>query len=96
MYYTLCLLYSYILILLYHSNTEAVLFACLSSGWTNKPCRLLGSKVGNSIKCLSQGYSDTLLHTGLGTHLFVKAPRPGDSEVIFSVFESSCHLLLPV
>jgi len=26
---------------------------------------------------------------GLGTHLFVKVPRPGDSEVTFSVFESS-------
>jgi len=24
----------------------------------------------------------------LGTHLFVKVPRPGDSEVTFSVFES--------
>jgi len=23
---------------------------------------------------------------GLGTHLFVKVPRPGDSEVTFSVF----------
>jgi len=33
---------------------------------------------------------------GLGTRLFVKVPRPGDSEVTFSVFESSCHLLLPV
>jgi len=33
---------------------------------------------------------------GLGTHLFVKVPRPGDSEGTFSVFESSCHLLLPV
>jgi len=33
---------------------------------------------------------------GLGTHLFVKVPRPGDSEVSFSVFKSSCHLLLPV
>jgi len=29
-------------------------------------------------------------------HLFVKVPRPGDSEVIFSVFDFSCHLLLPV
>jgi len=29
---------------------------------------------------------------GLGTHLFVKKPRPGDSEVTFTVFESSCHL----
>jgi len=33
---------------------------------------------------------------GLGTHLFVKVPRPGDSKVTFSVIESSCHLLLPV
>jgi len=33
---------------------------------------------------------------GLGTHLFAKVPRPGDSEGIFSDFESSCHLLLPV
>jgi len=31
----------------------------------------------------------------LGTHLFVKVPRPGDSIVTFSVFKSSCHLLLP-
>jgi len=29
-------------------------------------------------------------------HLFVEVPRPGDSEVTFSVFELSCHLLLPV
>jgi len=27
---------------------------------------------------------------------FVKVPRPGDSEVTFAVFKSSCHLLLPV
>jgi len=33
---------------------------------------------------------------GTDTHLFVKAPRPGDSEVTFSVLESSSHLLLPV
>jgi len=32
----------------------------------------------------------------LSTHLFVKVTRPGDSEVTFAVFESSCHLLLPV
>jgi len=30
---------------------------------------------------------------GLDTHLFVKVPRPGGSEVTFSVFESSCHLI---
>jgi len=35
-------------------------------------------------------------YLGLGTHLFVKVPRPEDNKVIFSVFESSCHLLLPV
>jgi len=26
----------------------------------------------------------------------VISTRPGDSEVTFSVFESNCHLLLPV
>jgi len=29
-------------------------------------------------------------------YVFAKVPRPGDSEVTFAVFESSCHLLLPV
>jgi len=29
-------------------------------------------------------------------HLFVKIPRPRDSKMTFAVFESSCHLLLPV
>jgi len=33
---------------------------------------------------------------GLGTNLFVKKPRPGDSESTFSIFESSCHLLRPL
>jgi len=28
----------------------------------------------------------------IGTHLFVKVPRPEDSEVTFLVFESSCDL----
>jgi len=28
--------------------------------------------------------------------LFAKLPQPGDSEGTFSVFESTCHLLLPV
>jgi len=28
----------------------------------------------------------------LGPHLFVKVPRPGDREVTFAVFESSCHV----
>jgi len=34
--------------------------------------------------------------TVLGTHLYIKVARPGDSEETFSAFESSCHLLLPV
>jgi len=50
------------LCLLYHSITEAVLFACLSSGCATTTSRLLGPKVGNSIKCLSQGHSDALPH----------------------------------
>jgi len=29
-------------------------------------------------------------------YLFVKVPRPGDNEGTFAVFESNCHLLLPV
>jgi len=33
---------------------------------------------------------------GSKTLALVKVPRPGDSEVTFSVFESSCHLLLPI
>jgi len=43
----------YVLCLSYHSNTEAVLFECLSSGWATTTSKLLGPKVGNSIKCLS-------------------------------------------
>jgi len=40
------------------------------------------------------GLSNILFPLGLGTRLFVKVPQPGDSEATFSVFESSCHLLL--
>jgi len=43
-----------------------------------------------------EDHDQLLIKLGLGTHYFVKVPRPGDSEVIFSIFESSCHLLLPV
>jgi len=39
-------------------------------------------------------YSNYII--GLGPHLFVKVPRPGDSEVTFAVFKSNYHLLLPV
>jgi len=39
MYYARCLSY--------HSNIEAALFACFSSGWATTTGRLLGPKVGN-------------------------------------------------
>jgi len=39
----------YALCLSYNSNTEAILFACLSSGWATTTSRLLGTKVRNSI-----------------------------------------------
>jgi len=44
MYYTMCLSY--------HSNAEAVLFACLLSDWVITMSRLFGPKVGNSIKSI--------------------------------------------
>jgi len=47
-------------------NTEAALFAWLSSGWATTTGRLLGSQVGNSIKCLSQGRSDARRATASG------------------------------
>jgi len=51
------------LCLSYHPNTEDALFVSLSSGWATTTGRLLGPKLGkNSIKCLSQGYSDALPH----------------------------------
>jgi len=37
------------------------------------------------------GWRDLVL-----AYLFVKVPQPGDIERTFSVFESVCHLLLPV
>jgi len=40
-------------------------------------------------------FLDTVLEE-VFAHLFVKVPRPGDNKVIFSEFESSCHLLLSV
>jgi len=48
-----------------HTTPTQMLFACLSSGWATSTGRLLGPKVGNSIKCLSQGHSDALPHREL-------------------------------
>jgi len=51
----------YALFLSYQSNTEAVLFAFLLSDWaTITTGRVLGPKVGNCFKCLSQEHSDAL------------------------------------
>jgi len=41
----------------------------------------------------TQVFESDLTKLGLGTHLFVKVPRPGYSEETFSVFKSSWHLL---
>jgi len=35
-------------------------------------------------------------YVGLGTHLFVKVPRPKDGIGTLSIIESSCHLLLAI
>jgi len=40
------------------SYQEGILLACLSSGWAITMGKLLGPKVGNSIKCLSQGHRE--------------------------------------
>jgi len=50
------------------------------------------NNLGGERKPISLGLCKSL---SLDTYLFVKVPRPGDSEVTFSVFESSCHPLLP-
>jgi len=38
--------------------------------------------------------NDSLPQSCEDTNFFVKVPRPGDSEVTISVFESSCHQVL--
>jgi len=47
---------------------------------------------GNQVWEYDKNVSEIAL-IGYGIHLFVKVPRPGDSE---GTFESTCHLLLPV
>jgi len=44
------------------TQTEALCFACFSSGWATIAGRLPGPQMGNSIKCLSQWHSDALPH----------------------------------
>jgi len=46
LYYALCLSY--------HSNTEAAVFACLSSGWDTTTGRLLGPKVGTALSVFAK------------------------------------------
>jgi len=52
--------------------------------------------LNTAIKQSAIFYSKRTYYCSLLAHLFVnKVSRPG-GEVTFSVFESSCHLLLPV
>jgi len=45
-------------------------------------------KLHISLSSLSMSLVQGTGNLGLGPHLFVKVPRPGDSEVTFAVFES--------
>jgi len=53
----------------YHSNTEVVLFECLSLGWATTTGRLLGPKMGNSIACAVAANLSTLNSKKLNTML---------------------------
>jgi len=59
-------------------------------------CVFTSHKKGPHFQVCPNIFTFARITLGLGIHLFVKVPRPGDSEVTSSVFESSCHLLLPV
>jgi len=79
--WTRCTMLYYALCLSYHSNTEVVLFVCLSSSWATTTGRLLGPKVGNNIKCFSQGHTDALLphresNHSLATFRLLVRPHP--------------------
>jgi len=56
LYFALCLSY--------HSNTEAVLFACFSLGWTTTTGRLLGPKMGTVLSVFPK---DTVTHFRIGS-----------------------------
>jgi len=58
-------------------------------------CKVLDENV-RILSNLYQGYSNWKRWIRFSNHLFVKVLRPGDRKGTFSVFESSCHLLLPV
>jgi len=59
---------------------------------TNMPC---SQEIGSQNIPPKNRFKNQL-SLDLGAHLFVKVPQLGDSELTFSVIESSCHLLLPV
>jgi len=54
------------------------------------------SLVTNYCKTTLQLIDFRQLLFGLGSHLFVKVPQPGDNEETFLVFKSSYHVILPV
>jgi len=56
LYYALCLSY--------HSNTEAILFACLSSSWATTTGRLLDTKVEIALSVFPK---DTAMHYHIGS-----------------------------
>jgi len=62
----------------------------MSAGWPRElKRRFYGDLV---ITIAESGFNSPLIvrvvaSLGLGTHLFVKVPRPGDSEGTFSVFQ---------
>jgi len=56
--------------------------------WKNEsPYNDKSNKKGRNLQSLFIAFCNWL-RLGLGPHLFVKVPRPGDSEVTFAVFES--------
>jgi len=57
---------------------------CPHSSWTRR-------EEAEPVRTSGGGAQFFAILCGLGTCLFVKVPR-----VTFSVFESSCHLLLPI
>jgi len=79
----------YALCLSYNPNTEAVLFAYLSSSRATTTGRLLGPKVGNSIKCLCATISriETRFH-----NLSITSPAPLPMSYAAATFK--CCLFL--
>jgi len=57
-----------------------------------KRCTLSASDLSDN----NNNVAETTVEFLKFVRLFLKVSRPGDSKGTFSVFESSCHMLLPV